>query len=386
MKSQRHLFSFPSDTHYLNCAYMAPVSNQVAHIAQQTINRLQIPSRLQQSDFFERSDNVRALFSRLIGINEPNRIAIVPSVSYAMSTLAQNTPLRRNQNVVVTHNQFPSNVYAWKRLCERVGAELRVVHPPPTLHNRGLGWNDRLGEAIDDNTAVVAIPELHWIDGTRFNLKQIGILARAVGARFIIDGTQSVGALPFNIDEYQPDAVVCAGYKWLMGPYSIGLAYFGPLYDNGTPIEDTWITRVGSDNFSQLVHYNETYRPGAIRYDMGERSNFILLPMLEAGISQVNTWGPKAVQGYCRAIGSEYIEQLRNLGCFVEDETHRAAHLFGVRLPAGFDIDAMSTSLAKQNVSVSIRANVIRVSPHVYNNADDFAALVTAVRAVLSSD
>ena len=171
-----------------------------------------------------------------------------------------------------------------------------------------------------------------------------------------------------------------------MGPYSIGVAYFGPTYDSGTPIEDTWITRVGSENFSQLVHYNETYRPGATRYDMGERSNFILLPMLEAGISQINTWKPKAIQEYCRTIGSEYIEQLRDLGCIVEDETYRAAHLFGVRLPAGFDIDAMSTSLAKQNVSVSIRANVIRVSPHVYNNADDFAALVAAVRTVISSD
>ena len=364
---------------------MAPVSKQVANVAQQTIDRLQNPSRLQQSDFFKHSDNVRDLFSRLIGVNEPNRIAIVPSVSYAMSTLAQNTNLQPTQNVVVVHDQFPSNVYAWKRLCERVGAKFRVVHPPPTLQNRGLGWNDRLIEAIDENTAVVAIPELHWIDGTRFDLEQIGIQARVVGARFIIDGTQSIGALPFNISEYQPDAVVCAGYKWLMGPYSIGVAYFGPAYDSGTPIEESWITRVGSEKLSQLVQYNETYRPGAIRYDMGERSNFILLPMLEAGISQVNTWGSKSIQEYCRNIGSEYIEQLRNLGCIIEAETHRAAQLFGVRLPAGFDIDSISTSLAKQNVSVSIRAKVLRVSPHVYNNTDDFAALVAAVRSVISS-
>ena len=364
---------------------MAPVSKRAANVARQAIDRLQIPSRLQHSDFFEHSDNVRNLFSQLVGVNEPNRIAIVPSVSYAMSTLAQNTHLQHNQNVVVTHDQFPSNVYAWKRLCEGVGAEFRIVPPPPTLQDRGLGWNDRLLEAIDENTAVVAIPELHWIDGTRFDLETIGIRARVVGARFIIDGTQSVGALPFKFDKYQPDAVVCAGYKWLMGPYSIGVAYFGPAYDGGTPIEETWITRVGSENFSQLVQYNETYRPGAIRYDMGERSNFILLPMLEAGISQVNTWGPKAIQEYCRTIGSEYIEQLQNLGCIIEAETHRATHLFGVRLPAGFDIDSMSTSLARQNISVSIRENVIRVSPHVYNNADDFAALVTAVRSVISS-
>ena len=364
---------------------MAPVSKQVANVAQQAVDRLQIPSRLHQSEFFEHSDNVRDLFSQLIGVNEPNRIAIVPSVSYAMSTLARNTRLQPIQNVVVVHDQFPSNVYSWKRLCQGVGAEFRVVHPPTTLQNRGLGWNDKLLEAIDENTAVVTIPELHWIDGTRFDLKQVGVRARAVGSRFIIDGTQSVGALPFNISESQPDAVVCAAYKWLMGPYSIGVAYFGPAYDGGTPIEETWITRVGSEKFSQLVQYNETYRPGAIRYDMGERSNFILLPMLEAGISQVNTWGPKAIQEYCRTIGSEYIEQLQNLGCIIEAETHRATHLFGVRLPAGFDIDSMSTSLARQNISVSIRANVIRVSPHVYNNADDFAALVTAVRSVISS-
>ena len=102
-----------------------------------------------------------------------------------------------------------------------------------------------------------------------------------MGARFVIDGTQSVGALPFDVGHTRPDAVACAGYKWLTGPYSVGTAWYGPAFDGGTPIEENWITRAGSDRFNELVNYRDDYRPGAIRYDVSERSNFILLPMFE---------------------------------------------------------------------------------------------------------
>jgi len=123
---------------------------------------------------------------------------------------------------------------------------------------------------------------VHWTDGTRFDLVAIGRAARRVGAAFVVDGTQSVGALPFDVREIQPDALVCAGYKWLLGPYAMGAAYFGPRYDAGDPIEENWITRRGSDDFQRLVAYQDEYAPGAIRYDVGERSNFILLPMFIA--------------------------------------------------------------------------------------------------------
>ena len=362
---------------------MAPVSIDVAEAARQAINRLQIPSQLRPTDFFEQSDAVRRLFAGLIGVDDPSRIAIVPSVSYAMATLARNTTVRAGENVVIVHEQFPSNVYTWKRVCDTVGAELRTVRPPSTSHTRGSAWNAALLDAIDATTAVVTIPELHWTDGTKFDLERIGSRARKCGARFILDGTQSVGALPFSITRSQPDAVVCAGYKWLMGPYSIGVAYYGPTYEEGIPLEENWITRLGSEDFSGLVRYSEEYHPGAIRYDMGERSNFILLPMLEAGLTQMTEWGPEAIQDHCRSLSTEPVGELRQLGCWIEDDDRRAAHLFGVRLPSGFDVDAVQMALAERRVSVSMRGSALRVSPHVYNDTGDLAALVAAVRAVI---
>ena len=77
------------------------------------------------------------------------------------------------------------------------------------------------------------------------------------------------------------------------------------------------------------------------------------------------------------------MHELRQLGCRIEDDDRRAAHLFGVRLPAGFSVDATQTALSEHGVSISVRGSALRVSPHVYNDAADLAALVAAVRAAI---
>ena len=91
---------------------------------------------------------------------------------------------------------------------------------------------------------------------------------------------------------------MCAGYKWLLGPYSTALAYFGPALDGGRPLEENWITRRDSGQFAELVHYRDEYQPASIRYDVGERSNFTLLPMLAAALKLVLEWTVPAISAY----------------------------------------------------------------------------------------
>ena len=122
---------------------------------------------------------------------------------------------------------------------------------------RGREWNERLLDAIDSRTAIVALGHVHWTDGTKFELVAAGARAREVGAALVVDGTQSVGAMPFDVAAIQPDVLVCATYKWLMGPYSLGFAYLAPRFDEGEPLEETWIGRAGSDNFKDLVRYRD---------------------------------------------------------------------------------------------------------------------------------
>ena len=362
---------------------MAPLSKRVVSAGERALRRSSVPSQIATSDFFTESDGVRARFARVINAPDQTRIAIIPAVSYGMSVIARNTTLEQGQNIVVVDEQFPSNIYTWRRTCVITGAELRTVPTPETSVGRGREWNAAILEAIDDRTGLVTIPQLHWVDGTCFDLERIGARARNCGARFVVDGSQSVGAYPFDIQRVQPDALVCAGYKWLTGPYSIGLAYFGPAYDNGVPLEETWIARRGSEDFSGLVRYRDEYQPGAIRYDVGERSNFILLPLLTEALEQVLEWGSKDVQAYCRALTREAVDELRAMGCWIEEDGARGAHLFGIRMPPTVEIPKLVDALHAAKISVSVRGNTIRIAPYVYNEPDDVAALVAVARKII---
>ena len=379
LSCQRAQFRLPRDVHWLNCAYLSPLARSVEETGVHAIGRKAVPTEIGPEDFFRDSTRLRQRFARLIHAPDAERVAILPSVSYGVATCARNVDLGSGRNVVVMHEQFPGNVYSWRSLCQRHGAELRVVRPAAT-GPRGPEWTARALDAIDANTAVVAMGTVHWTDGTRFDLDAIGARARDVGAAFILDGTQSIGALPFDVERIRPDAVIVAGYKWLMGPYSTGLAWYGPRFDGGQPLEETWIARKGSENFSGLVDYVDDYAPGAVRYDVGERSNFILVPMLSAALDLVLEWTPERIQDYCASLTRELLEVAEERGWAVEDRAWRGEHLFGLRAPAGVDLDGVTSTLSRAGVYVSRRGSALRISPHVYNDAEDVAALTQVLR------
>lgn len=380
LRCQKDRFNLPDDVHYLNCAYMAPLPRNVEHAGVEGLRKKRNPAQIQVGDFFEDSDRVRQLFGRIIGADAES-IALVPSVSYGLAAVAKNIEIARGQKIVLVHEQFPSNVYTWQRLAGRHGAEIITVEPDPAVESRAAGWNERILDAIGPSTALVAMANVHWADGTRFDLEAIGARVREVGGALVVDGTQSVGALPFDVGTIQPDALVCAGYKWLFGPYSMGMAYFSESLQNGVPVEENWISRRRSEQFSALVDYEDQYQSGAIRFDVGERSNFILLPMMAAALEQVLEWTPEAVQEYCRDLTGELVRDAREMGYRIEPESGRGYHLFGIRLPPSVNADRLREELEGRNISVSVRGSAIRISPHVYNDSTDVGALRDALAA-----
>jgi len=232
----------------------------------------------------------------------------------------------------------------------------------------------------NDETLLVALAHVHWTDGTLFDLESIGQKCRQKEALLIIDGTQSVGALPFDVEKIQPDALICAAYKWLFGPYSLALAYYGPYFDSGMPIEDSWMNRVQSDDFKNLVNYQEDYRSKAARYTIGEQSNFIAIPMMKAAIDQLLEWGVENIQDYTTRLVKTSIEELQAMGCQIESPDYRAAHLFGIQTPDGFDGEALQERLKAHHVFVSRRGDAIRIGPSIYNDTIDFDRLLNCFR------
>lgn len=379
LENQSHLFNLPEDITYLNCAYMSPMLKSVAEKGVQAVYRKEDPTTIKPEDFFTSGRELRAAFAELIEVDHPQLCATIPSVSYGMATVARNLKAGKGDNIIMADEQFPSNVYAWKNLAQERNLDLKVIKPP-TGPNRGQRWNQMILEAIDTNTKMVSIGHVHWADGTKFDLAEIRKRTEDVGAILVIDGTQSIGALPFSVKEFRPDAVIVAGYKWLMGPYSLGVAYYGDYFQQGQPVENNWMNRLNSEDFANLVNYQDDYQPGSIRYEVGESANFILSPMLTEAIRQVNRWGAQNVQAYCEKLTAPFLKELQEMGFQVETPDYRGHHLIGIRLPGHISMDAVKEHFAANRVFVSYRGNSIRIAPHLYNGAKDLETLMTGFR------
>lgn len=380
----REAFQVPAGVHYLNCAYMAPLHREVEAAGLEGLRRKRTPWALQARHFFEESDEVRALFARLVGSPDPGRVALLPAASYGLSTAARNAGLSRGSAVVLTAGQFPGNVYPWRRAASEAGAVVRMVEPPEGP-DRGRRWNERILDAMGPDTAAVSLGAVHWTDGTRFDLEAIGARAREVGAAFVVDGSQSVGAVPFDVERIRPDALVTVGYKWLLGPYSTALAWFGARFDDGIPLEETWVSREGSEDFRRLVDYRDRYQPGAVRYDVGERSNFALLPMVAAALRLLLAWTPGRIEAHTRELTELLAGGARAFGCEVDDAGSRHGHIVGIRLPRGADAAQVLPELGARGLHASLRGSALRVSPHLYNDRADAELLLEALGAALAS-
>lgn len=375
LSCQKHLFSLDPDVHYINGAYMSPLlkSAEAAGMAGLSVKRS--PNRVAPEDFFTNPEKLRALFARLVNAASADEVALIPSVSYGMAILAKNLRIERGQKIIVTEAQFPSNIYPWMTLAQEKSAVIQSIAMPVEPENRGKRWNEQILDAIDEQTALVTLGHVHWANGTLFDLRAIAEKTHRYGGVVVVDGTQSVGALPMDVRQFGIDALVCAAYKWLLGPYAQGYAWFGPAFINGKPLEENWINRLYSENFARLIDYQPDYQPGARRFDAGERSNFINVPMAMAGLEQLLEWGADHIQAYCRNLIAEASTLWREQGFWIENEDARASHLFGIELPDGLDSGVLQQQFKTKHISVSVRGSFVRISPNVYNDGVDIEAL-----------
>ena len=375
--SQRALFEIPDDVTYLNCASMSPQLRTVTAAGIDAVRGKASPWTLRASDWFVHAEPLRALFGRVIGA-DADCVALVPSVSYGLAVAAANVPVRAGQTIVVLDREFPSGTYTWRELARRTGALVVTATREP-----GASWTDAVLAALDDRVALVAVPVCHWTDGSIIDLERLAPVVRAAGAALVIDASQAAGAHPIDVQRIQPDFLCTVGYKWLLGPYSLGYLYAAPKWHaHGVPIEQTWMSRLGAEDFTSLVDYVDELRPGARRFDMGEFSQFTLLPMSVAALTQVVEWGVPSIAAGVGALTSRIASEARALGCDVSADTERVGHIVGVRLPHGLP-SGLTERLADARVYVSVRGDSIRVAPYLHNDEADVARFVNVLRSVL---
>jgi selenocysteine lyase/cysteine desulfurase len=379
LSCQRHLFDIPDDVAYLNCAYMSPLMKPVVEAGVTGLARKAHPWELTPDKFFTGSDEFRTTAAQLLDCSA-DCIAIVPSASYGIATAARNLPVEKEQSILVLAEQFPSNYYSWQRLAEDRGASLKVVPWPDDTD-----WTAAVLDSLTSEVAIAALPHVQWTSGGQLDLVRIGAACRKIGAALALDLTQSLGALPFSVRDLQngvqPDFAVAASYKWLLGPYSVGVLYVAPQWHGGKPLEENWIQRANASDFSSLILYTENYDHGARRFDMGERSNFALLPAAVRAMKQLLEWDVAQISETAGALNRQLASAAADLGFSAPAEPLRAPHYLALRRKEAIPKE-LPEMLAREKVFVSVRGSSIRVAPNVYNTVEDCERLIACLRHI----
>ena len=377
IENQRHLFDIPEDVHYFNCASMSPLLNKAAKAGCEGVQSKAHPWKITAPDFFVDSNKARGLFADLINADAQD-IALIPSVSYGTAIAALNLPVKDGDKILVLAEEFPSNLYAWREKTKTQGASIKTVERP--IDN---DWTSAILEALDEQVRIVVLPQTHWVDGIQINLELIAGILKRLSCALVLDLTQSLGVVSVDVQKIQPDFLICASYKWLLGPYSFGFLYAHPKHHHGLPLEQGWVNRPGAENFSRLIDYTDTLNPDASRFDVGERSNIQLLPIAIAALEQIHEWQPANIDASLKSYTHDLSERLADIGFTSCEQIYRSPHFFGVTYTKGLPEDLLQ-QLASKQIYISQRGDHLRIAPHLYNNQQDADVLIEALVEILN--
>jgi selenocysteine lyase/cysteine desulfurase len=379
LADQRAKFEVDDEVAYFNTANMSPLLHSVRTAGEEALARRARPWTITPPDWFTDSEELRSRVARLIGATADD-VALVPASSYGLAVAARNLTAGPGDRVLVLHDEFPSNYYTWRRFAQRTGAELLVVDREP-----GQSWTEAILAAVDERVAIASVPNVHWTNGALVDLGRVELALREAGSAFVIDASQSLGAMPLDVAALRPDALVAVGYKWLLGPYSLGFLYLDPGLHNGEPLEENWVLRAGAEDFSALVDYRDEYAPGARRFDVGQRSNFQLVPMASAAIRQLQDWTVPRIAATLRTLTEPIAARAEELGLTAPPAEARGPHMLGLEFPPG-TARQVAAALAEAKVIASVRGSSLRIAPHLHTSPEDVDRLVDAVASALPGE
>lgn len=312
----------------------------------------------------------------------PEHIAVTTSVTEALSQLAWSLKPDRGSNVVSIDLEFPSVVYPWMRVARETGAEVRLVRAAERPQSLSL---DTLAEFIDDDTAVICVSHVQYATGHRFDLDGLAKLAEGHGAWLVVDGSQSVGAVPIDLTRSRVDALVCAGYKWLCGPFGAAICYVGPrLQEQLDPHFVGWKStadpyamdasalRLARSPLAQMEFSTMAYGSGVA---------------LASAIEHVDEIGVDAIFAHNMELSAMLRGGLEELGAEIVTpaEDDRRSGIVTARFP-GRDGEQIAGWLNGSDVIVSPRFGATRFSPHFFNTSDDMAIALEVLERVLERE
>ena len=361
---------------YLNQASLGLLGQPVVRAMHAFLDEVARHGNLRMSDaeevgFFEK---LRERACRIFHA-EPDRIAIVSCASEVLGGIPHFIGPLAGHRIVTVSTDFPAVTRPWLRAAELKECEVQFVDDDP---ERNL--TSDLIAALDDRTALVAVSAVQYATGTRIDVCRLRDATRQVGARFVVDATQAVGATAVDAADWDADVVVSSGYKWLGGHGGVALAVMAPSLLERMPLLPGWM---GAPDPFDLDARQVRLADDARRYTLSTMSYISLIGLTE-GIDRLLALGESRIEAHARSLAETLIESARQQGWQpFRDLSDPAAspHIVSLQRP-GVEIGATQDALRRANIITSSRGGRVRVSLAPYNDESDVASLVTALEAI----
>jgi selenocysteine lyase/cysteine desulfurase len=358
---RRNEFPVARDKIFLAHAGVCPLPRRVADAISECARQSMLGD--QEAFVLHQLDHARKLGAQLLNC-QPDEIALVGPTSLALSFVAAGLKFRRGDNILIYHDDYPSNVYPWMALAGK-GVEVRL------LNTRGLGAiraKDVMGQ-VDENTRLVALASCHFISGFRLEHDAIGKFLRERGILFCLDAIQTLGAFPTTVEHV--DFLAADAHKWLLGPCGAGILYVRrERQEKLNPPIYGW-HNVKNPNF--VAQEQIVFRGGAAKYEAGTH-NLIGLVGLVAAMKLALEIGIENIAAELLRKRAWLVPALQAKGFTVlnpEAKPENAGGIISFCQP-GKDLAALHKKLAEAGVVTSLRGdrmgqNYVRLSPHFYN-------------------
>lgn len=369
-------FPIQDDWAFFNHAGVAPISPQAA-AAMRTYAEQASTRAYVGSGWYRRAMEVKKAAADLIGARGPHEIAFMPNTSAGLATIARGLPWQEGDNVVITDVEYPANRYPWEDL-KRFGVELRPVRQHPD----GRIEADDVNDAINDRTRVVSISHVQYASGHRIALREISDVVHQVpGDRGLlcVDGIQSVGALPVDVQAMGIDFLSADGHKWMLGPEGCGILYCREdLIETVHPPVVGWMNMVDAHDYG---NYRYEFYPDARRFEPGSY-NIPGILALGASIDLLLSVGIETVWSRIDALTSQLCDGLSRKGYNVYSPRTDPDERSGIVIwdpPEVPNAKRIVGDLEKQGIIIVVREGRLRASPHFYNTADQIDRLIEAL-------
>lgn len=303
--------------------------------------------------------------------SDKNRIAFVDNTSNGLNILAQGLDWNVGDRILLYNVEFPSNVYPFMNL-KKYGVELDFISPT----NGRIELSD-IEKNIQPQTKLLTLSHVQFLNGFRADLKTIGELCRSRGIVFCVDGIQAVGAVPVDVEQMKIDFMSCGVYKWLMSVE--GTAFIFLTEEMRERINQKYVGWTSVKNAWDILNYDLTLADTARRFENGAM-NFPGIASLNSAIKMFESFGLNEVHKKIISNSEYLIDELGKLGISPSFTTKSKEELSGIVSFKIEEVNKLNDDLLANDIHCAVRERYLRISPHFYNELNEFDKLIELVR------